>query len=345
MTDPGERRRPITLDDVAREAGVSRATASRSLNGSDRTVRTESKRLVEAAAARLGYVANAAAQATARGRSTTIAFIVNAIADDYFSPISVGVFHAADRADLMVTMVSTRDSVDRTASILATLRGQRPQLVILAGSRDQGREFSRVVEALKDHERDGGKVVLISQEGLPFDTVSVDNYTAAREMASTMIDLGHREFTILAGPDKALTSRDRTRGFRDELAAHDIVVRPEQVLHSDFGRDGGYRAASEFLRRRAATTAILSTNDAMAIGAIARLREAGLSLPDDVAITGFDDLVALRDVTPALTTVRLPWLEVGEKAIELGLDGYQGPHRQVTMAGHVIVRESTPRLV
>jgi len=335
----------VTLSDVAREAGVSSATASRALNGSTRNVRHDAKLRVEAAAARLGYVANAAAQATARGRSTTIAFIVNAISEDYFSPISVGVYRAADRADLMVTMVSTRESVDRAAQIVSNLRGQRPQLVIMAGGRNEERGFDKVISELQAHERDGGRVVVISQSGLPFDTVTVDNYGAARKMAAAMVDLGYGDFTIFAGPERALTPADRTRGFVDELASRGIEIGPDRIMHSDFGRDGGYRSAGEFLRRRSNTTAILSASDAMAIGALARLREAGLSLPGDMAISGFDDLVALRDVVPALTTLRLPWLEVGEKALELGLDDHRGAPRLITLDGHVVLRESTPRLV
>ncbi|NQX12677.1 LacI family DNA-binding transcriptional regulator [Microbacteriaceae bacterium VKM Ac-2855] len=342
--EPRSTASPATLDDVARAAGVSRATASRALNGSVRNVREELRGKVLAAARDLGYVANFSAQSIARGRSQSIALIVNSITEDYFSPIAVGVFRAAGQGESMITMVSTNESSARAARIASALRGQRPRLVIVAGSRHlTDPDYDRVVEELRSYEEEGGRVIAISQPGLPFDTLSIDNVGVGRLIVKRYLELGYREFTVFAGPEDAATPRDRAAGIVSALAEAGIEINGERVIHSAFTREGGYVAAGEYLRRHGPTEAIIATADAIALGAIARFREAGLQLPGDLAISGVDDLVALRDLTPALTTVRLPWNEVGEVALRLGLGEAAAQPRLLSFDGHVVVRESTPR--
>ncbi|GMA34813.1 LacI family DNA-binding transcriptional regulator [Demequina litorisediminis] len=134
MTD-STRTSPVTLHDVAREAGVSLATASRSLNGSTRNVKAANRERVLEAAQRLGYSANASAQAVARGTSTTVALLVGDISDPYFSSIAAGVVGAAEDNHLIVTMAETRRDPEREVELVRTLRGQRPRAIILAASR------------------------------------------------------------------------------------------------------------------------------------------------------------------------------------------------------------------
>ncbi|WP_432877584.1 LacI family DNA-binding transcriptional regulator [Kribbella sp. CA-245084] len=337
-----EPQRSATLDDVARAAGVSRSTASRVMNGSSRVVLEPTRRRVAAAASQLGYIANAAAQATARGRTETIAFLVNAVSDDYFSPIAVGVFRAAERVDALVTFASFNDNPAQATRIVSTLRGQRPQAIIIAGSRTvSNRDFDRLVAELEAFEREGGRVVTISQEGLPFDTVAIDNVAGGRQIARRAMELGYRRFAIFAGPRDALTARDRTHGMSAELAEHQLAPSAEWIFHSDFGRDGGYAAAGEYLRRSSGTDCILASSDAIAIGAMARFREAGVPIPEAVAISGFDDLAMLRDVHPALTTLHLPWDEVGEAALTLATRP-KASRQLIVLSGYPVVRESTP---
>ena len=155
---------PATLHDVAREAGVSLATASRSLNGSTRKVNEEYRKRVLAAAARLDYSPNLSAQAVARGTTTTVALLVADIADPYFSSIAAGVVAEADTARLIVTMAATERDHDRELELVRTLRGQRPRVMILAGSRPTTDPTEGALgEELRAYERSGGMVVLISR--------------------------------------------------------------------------------------------------------------------------------------------------------------------------------------
>ncbi|WP_017589852.1 LacI family DNA-binding transcriptional regulator [Nocardiopsis ganjiahuensis] len=338
--------RHVTLADVAREAGVSHATASRAVNGSVRNVRPEYRSRVLAAAERLGYVVNPAAQAMAGGRSDQIAMLVNGIHDDYFSPIASGVLRAAETADRMVTMVSSNNSVQQAVRVVSSLRAQRPRAIILAGGRSVTATAweERLVEELRAYECEGGRVVAISEEGLPFDTVALDNQRAGVDLVDALADLGYREFAVLAGPPEASTAHDRVLGFRAALERRGLELGEDRVLHCVFDRDGGYAAAGEYLRRHSPAQAVLAISDTVAVGAMARFREAGLSLPQDLAVAGIDDVPALRDVEPALTTVRLPWGEVGRIALDLASNPSEEGPRVVRRHGHVVLRRSTPPL-
>ncbi|GAB3462005.1 LacI family DNA-binding transcriptional regulator [Streptomonospora sediminis] len=339
---------PVTLEDVARRAGVSPATASRALNGSARKVRDEYRTRVHAAAVELGYTANTAAQAVARGRGEHLALLVNGINDDYFSPVAAGVLKAAEAADRMVTMVSSRNSAQQAAQIVSALRSQRPRAIILAGGRSVTSTVweRRLVEELAAFQAEGGRVVAISEEGMPFDTIALDNVAAGRDLAAAAAGLGYREVVVLGGPADARTAYDRVQGYLAGLAECGIEVPPSRVIHCGFDRDGGYSAAGECLRRRMGMELVLAISDTVAVGAIARFREAGMALPGDVAVAGIDDVTVLRDVTPALTTVRLPWPEAGRAALDLALrdtgTGTGTEPRRVRMSGHVVLRESTP---
>jgi len=305
-----------TLSDVAAAAGVSLATASRALNGSTRRVREDLKDRVLDAAKRLNYSANAQAQAMASGRSNVVGLLVHDIADPYFSSIAGGVMRAAEQHNLLVTLGSTARSAERELDYLAMLRGQRSRSVILAGSRVNDKEL---IEALRREVSAfgevGGHVVAISQHRLPVDTIVIENRAGARALAKELSGLGYRRFAVLAGPPELLTARDRVQGFSGGLA--DATGRLVATIEGTFTRDGGYAAMSELITKNTKVDCVFAVNDVMAVGAMAACRDHGITLPGDLAIAGFDDITTLRDVTPALTTVRLPLEQIGGMALDL----------------------------
>jgi LacI family transcriptional regulator len=338
--------RVVTLADVAHTAGVSVATASRVLHGSNtRRVRAALRAKVLEAAAELDYSPNAQAQAVARGRTDVVGFVVHDIADPYFSTIAAGAMRAADEHRLTVTLGSTMRSPARELQYLATLRAQRARAVILAGSRfsDRGHlaQLAREVESFR---RSGGRVALISQHRLDVDTVMPENRAGARSLARELLALGHRRFAILAGPTALLTARDRVAGFRDGLREQDVTVAREDVVHGAFTRDGGFEAAEELLARERDVTCVFAVNDVMAVGAMATFRAHGITVGEDLSVAGFDDISWLRDVTPPLTTVRMPLERMGTDAVRLVLDDAPPAPRVVRVHGEVVLRESTARL-
>jgi LacI family transcriptional regulator len=333
---------PVTLLDVATEAGVSLATASRAFNGSTRTVREDLRVRVAAAAAKLNYSANAQAQAMARGRTNVVGLLVHDIADPYFASLAAGVMRAAEKQDLLVTLGSTIRRPERELDYLAALRGQRGRAAILAGSRvDKPELMDALKKEIRAFESSGGRVVVIGQQRLPVDTVVIENRSGAKSLATELVALGYRHFAILAGPRTLLTARDRLHGFKESLSKAGLPA--PFVVHGDFTRDGGYQAMTEVLEAKQGVHAVFAVNDVMAVGAMAACRDRGLQLPMDMALAGFDDIATLRDVDPGLTTVRLPLEDVGAAALELVITADGPEPRLRRIKGEVIVRGSTPK--
>ncbi|WP_412538295.1 LacI family DNA-binding transcriptional regulator [Longispora sp. K20-0274] len=325
--------RQPTLNDVATAAGVSLATASRVLNGSDRKVSPALHARVLAAARALHYSANAQAQALARRSTALVGLLLHDIADPYFSGIASGVLSAAEPHNLRVVIGNTGADPDAAVAHLAALRGERARAAILVGSRTTDRAAERrLADGIDQFVAAGGRMVCVGQPGLPGDTVIPDNAGGAHALGVYLRD--HDRIAVVAGPDRLRTVRDRIAGFRAGLG------HPERTLvTAEFSRDGGYRAAAEI---PADTTAVFVTSDVMATGLCAGLRERGLRIPEDIAVAGFDDVPVVRDLFPALTTVRLPLAEMGARALELAL-AEDGPDRVVTVPTELVIRASTRR--
>jgi len=333
-----------TLADVAHEAGVSLATASRALNGGTRQVSKELRRAVLEAAERLQYTANVPAQAMARGRGNVVGLLVHDIVDPYFSSIASGVMRVAARHGLTVTIASTENHPEKELEYVTTLRGQRARAVILAGSRYEGDALQRdLTKELKAFEAADGQVVVIGQRKLPFDTVMLENRAGAADLAERLVLLGHRDFLVLAGPLGLMTSRDRVLGFRDGLTRQGIPLPENQVLRAEFTRDGGYAAMVQAIKN-GFRGCVFAVNDVMAVGAMAACRDRGLLVPTQIAIAGFDDIITLRDIRPSLSTVRVPIERMGEQALDFILDQRADSPRVKPITGEVVLRESTQPL-
>ncbi|MDQ0895157.1 LacI family DNA-binding transcriptional regulator [Agromyces ramosus] len=346
MTDDGiatSRNTPATLHDVAREAGVSLATASRSLNGSTRKVNEEYRKRVLEAARRLDYSPNLSAQAVARGTTTTVALLVADIADPYFSSIAAGVVAEADRERLIVTMAATERDPERELELVRTLRGQRPRVMILAGSRPMSDPTGGALgEELEAYERSGGRVVLISRNEFDFRTVIVENSAGAESLARELVGIGYRRFAVITGGEGLRTAADRVAGFRAGLAATGGTLDDDDIIRAAFTRDGGYDGMRELIERGLGEVELVfAANDVMAVGALSAIRDAGLEPGTDVAVAGFDDIPTVRDVTPALTTVRVPLEEIGCRALRLAL-GDEEAANEGAVRTEVVLRPSTP---
>jgi LacI family transcriptional regulator len=334
----------VTLQDVADRAGVSITTASRVVNDGSRRVGAHLARRVHQAVGELGYTANLQARAVATGRSSMVGVVVHDIADPYFSSIAAGLIEAAGARQLLVCLSAAPASEAAEREYVALMHAQRARAVILIGSRtDDAAARAALGGQIAAFTRQGGRAVCVGQPLLGVDTIVPQNAAGADALARALVALGHRRFAVLAGPRGLLTGQDRVGGFRDGLAAWSIGLRPADVIHGAFTRDGGYEAMSSVLAAGGPLPdCVFAVNDVMAVGALARLRAAGIAVPGDVAVAGFDDILTLRDVTPPLTTVRLPLKQMGEMAASLVLaDGEPGRPRVVPVPGEVIMREST----
>jgi LacI family transcriptional regulator len=334
----------VTLQDVADRAGVSLTTASRVVNDGSRRVGRSLADRVNRAVAELGYTANLQARAVATGQSTMIGVVVHDIADPYFSSIASGLIEAADARRLLLCMSSTPATEEAERQYVALMRAQRARAVVLVGSRSDDPAARNALRAeISAFTRSGGRAVCVGQDLLGVDTIMPENVAGADALARALAALGHRTFAVLAGPRGLLTARDRLDGFRAGLRAWSVALNPAVVVHGALTRDGGYEAMSTIL---AAGTplpdCVFAVTDVMAVGALARLRAAGIEVPAGIALAGFDDIPTLRDVYPPLTTVRLPLKRMGEMAAGLVLsDAVPDLPRVVPVPGEVILRDST----
>lgn len=326
-----------TLTEVARLAGVSPATASRVLNGSDRKPGPGVSERVRQAAEELGYIPNAQAQALAKSSSGLIGLIVHDIADPYFSAIARGVQSVAKTQNKMVLLATTGGTPADEKEAVAAFAARRADAIVIAGSRSSRPEDQKanteLAAELDRYCRNGGHVGIVGQaivgagrsEG--YHLVELPNEELAFELAGGLAELHTGEFVIVGGPEGLVTSDDRIRGFQKGLA--DAGRPPAEVVNTSFNRAGGYEAGQQLAERIRSSQAseeskeveqkksrlcIFAANDVMAIGVVAALREEGLRIPRDALIAGFDDIETLRDFRPALSTVRLPLEEIGRLA-------------------------------
>ena len=337
----------VTLQDVADRAGVSLTTASRVLSNSPRRVGRQLAGRVHKAVAELGYTANLQARAVATGQSSMVGVVVHDIADPYFSSIAAGLMDVAHPLQLLVCLSSTTEHEAGEREYVALMRAQRARAVIIIGSRSGDQAMLTALRAeITAFTRSGGRVACVGQDLLGIDTILPQNAAGAEALARALVVQGHRRFAVLAGPAGLLTAEDRLAGFLAGLAAWQVGVDPRLIVHGAFTRDGGYEAMSTVLAMSSERPdCVFAVNDVMAVGALARARAAGLSVPGDIGLAGFDDITTLRDVYPPLTTVRLPLAQMGEMAARLVLANASADQATVIpVPGEVILRDSTFRL-
>lgn len=318
-----------TLKDVARDAGVSIASASHALNGT-KPVSDELRRRVEAAADRIGYVPHAQARSLRTGRSRTIGVLLPDLGNPFFPALLQAVCAAANDAGYGTLVADAGDSG----------RGERDALDLLAAQRVDG-----VVWAPRDVPGPPPDLptVTVDRTAERCDGVASDHRGSGRLLARHLRSAGRRRPVVLHGPSSVPSARERSEGFRE-------VWDGEVALEAEVPFD--HRLPDEV--REALTAgglafdAVACANDAIALGVLRLLHGSGRRVPEDVAVVGVDDIAFAELAEPALTTVRQPLAELGREAVRLlieRIDGREGPPRRVTLPVQLMVRGSSPELV
>lgn len=333
----------VTLETVARQAGVSLATASRVLSNGQRVVNAELRDRVLLAASELRYIPNVHAQALAGASPHTVGVILHDVTDPYFAGIAGGIMRVAHDHGLLVMMASTFRDPEREVAYVSALHAQRARAILLIGSGFEDRSYLRRMTAeLRAYQNTGGRVACVSNHSrLPADVVAPNNAQGAADLADTLLDMGHTRFAVVTGPSVLTTVKDRLSGFSGRLNDAGVALPETHRVSGDFTRDGGYAAMTELLGRGLDITAVFVLNDAMAIGALSACRDTGVRVPDDLSLAGFDDIPIVRDLDPPLTTVHLPLSQLGAEAMALALDKPAARRRTRRISGEVIVRAST----
>ncbi|MDN5899433.1 MAG: LacI family transcriptional regulator [Brachybacterium sp.] len=316
----------VRLSDVAQDAGVSLATASRVLNGSSRIPGKAVAEKVQASAAKLGYVPNAQAQALARSRSGLIGLVVHDIADPYFATIAREVQQQVFASQSQVLLTQTDREIETEIRALRSLIAQQVDALVLVGSHRYGTESDAALRTLLEgFARHGGRVVGMGQSLGVGRTIVPDNAAAAHELATALIVEGHRRFAVVQGIAGIPSAADRTGGFVAALT--EAGIEPELSVEAELTRAGGYRLATRIQDHLAAAPAaedlplcVFAPADVMALGALGELRRHGIEVPGQVAVAGFGGVPDAADANPTLTTIALPLQDMARQAVEWVLE-------------------------
>lgn len=334
---------PAALADVAKRARVSLSTASRALNpDSTHPVNDATRARVAAVAAVLEYQANPNARNLRTPRLSTVAVLVHDIADPYFAEVVRGVTGAASHAGLMTVVCSSERDPSTELRYIDMLRRGRVTAVLFAGGGLDDGDYQREVN---DHARAivayGGAVVALAPRAERWPAEVADNRDGAIRAARYLVGLGHRKVAIIGGPQHLRTSQERMAGYLTVLK--EAGIEPV-VVSGDFTQAGGQAAARQLLGT--AVSAVLACNDLTALGAMEEFRRAGVAVPDEVSVVGFDDIPGLDYIHPALTTVRVPMARIGAAGVARAmaiLEGKSSDRRVHVQAVSMVERNSTAR--
>ena len=328
----------VTIREVAREAGVSVATVSRVLNGTGQASEDTSARIREVAA-RLRYAPNEAARALIKSRTHTLGVLLPDLHGEFFSEVIRGIDQRARQTGFHLLVSSFHADPREMEAALNAMRGRVDGLILMSPDVD-----TRAL--LRDVASDLRTVLLNTPpgDGDPNDSVSVDNVGGARAMVKHLLSLGHRRIAMIKGEERNHDARERLRGYRLALRGAREEMSPELEVAGDFTESAGYAAAEHLLALRKRPRAIFAANDAMAVGAMSALRDAGIRVPEDIALAGFDDVPMARYLTPPLSSVHVAIDELGRRATELALEsverkGATRPRREV-LRTTLVVRSS-----
>lgn len=326
--------RQASLADVAGLAGVSHMTVSRVVNETG-PVRAETRARVLAAIQELDYRPNSAARTLATGRSGTLGVV--ALDSTLYGPASTlyGIENAAREAGYAITISSvSRPRRSSIADAVENLLRQAVEgIVVIAPHVSAG-------QALEHAPHDVPLVAVGGGENAPVPVISVDQYDGACRATEHLLSLGHKTVWHVAGPSDWLEARDRERGWRETLERHDIPV-PE-VIRGDWSSRSGYEAGRTLAAERG-LSAVFLANDHMALGLLRAFTEAGIAVPKDAHVVGFDDVPESAYFSPPLTTVRQDFIEVGRRTFDLLTARMEGGEQRVRhlVTPELLVRAST----
>ncbi|ALD62971.1 LacI family DNA-binding transcriptional regulator [Glutamicibacter soli] len=293
------RKQQPTLELVAERAGVSRATVSRVVNGSEK-VKPEAMRAVEQAIRELNYVPNRAARSLAQGRTNAIALVVpentaKFFADPYFAKVVQGAAqYLADTEFMLSLLLSTESDPGKTTRYL---RGGNVDGALVLSHHSADRSYADL----------GGQLPLVfggrtmSTDQNEIYVVDIDNIAAAKQATNVIIDRGRRRIATIAGPQDMGASLDRLTGFTQALA--ESGLEPAAVLEGDFTPDSGHHLMSQLIESGADIDGLFVASAQMAFGALQAMAGAGLNIPQDVSVTTVDDDAFARNAVPPLTTI------------------------------------------
>lgn len=340
MSPPATMRKRPTMEDIAREANVSKATVSRVLAGIEAHCTAETAARVRDCAKRLGYVPNSVAASLRSQQSHTVGLILADVSNPFFGAVAKGVEERLSRTGYSVLFGNSNNSLESEEALVRTLVEKRVDGLIVAPSASTGAHLEAVAAS-------GIKVVLVDSDipEIDLDCVSIDNHMAARKAVRHLLELGHERIAIVTGPLDAVFDRQRLEGYRATLERAGIAFDEVLVLKSDLTMSGGVTAVEAFLTLDPRPTALFVANNMMTLGVITALSRAGVRVPEEVSLVGFDDQDWYAVFRTPLTAVSNPAHEIGTLAADRLLNalGQSEPAsvQRVFLNCDLVIRDST----
>ncbi|WP_082441944.1 LacI family DNA-binding transcriptional regulator [Sphingomonas sp. Leaf33] len=331
------KRATATIRDVAREAEVSVASASRALNG-HANVTTKTRDRVVAAAEKLAYVPHLGARSLTMARTNTIGVVLPDLFGEFFSEVIRGIDRGAHADGLQLLLSNMHGDAGQTTQAIRAMRGRVDGLLVMSPGVDAAFLSANLPVGLP-------AVVLGSPfEGEAHGSITIDNDGGARAMVAHLAGCGYRRIAMISGPAGNGDSQGRCVGFRAAVAEL-LGDRDPVILPGDFTEEAGHAAGAAILRDRRGIDAVFAANDMMAVGCLAALSAGGIVVPDQIAVTGFDDIPVARHVHPPLTTMRVHIADMGTRAYDMlkaliADPQAPGPPPQ-TVEPTLVVRQST----
>jgi len=334
---------PITIKDIAKITGVSHATVSRALHGSS-LISLETRDRIRQVALDLDYKPSAAARSLKTNRTKVLGVIVNTLADPFFSEILYGIEDTAQDGGYSLFIAASQHDPNRERKIVQAMMEQRTDGVIICSSSFGAEQGSQLLSY-------GFPIVVVNHQAAGSFHYSIyhDDIDGSRQITRHLIQMGHRRIAYLGNSSSGRTTLDRLAGFRTEMELAGIPIQEDYLVQVPGGEPQmGFDSVKSFLRLQVPPTAVVCFNDMLAIGVLKGCSTAGIKVPEEMSVTGFDNITYSAFTCPSLTTFDQPKRSIGREAAQLLLDLLKedGSHPPETprikvLKGVLLVRDST----
>ncbi|RKD29475.1 LacI family DNA-binding transcriptional regulator [Thermohalobacter berrensis] len=308
----------VTIDDIAKAAGVSSATVSRVLNNSG-YVKDETREKVLKAIKELNYTPSAIARSLSKKKTNTIGVVVPEINNPFFGEIIKGISEVADEHNFNLILCNTDEDIKKELRALKLLKEQRIEGILITPTStdsDYSSEYLWTIENL------GIPVVLIDGhvKYSNFNGVFVDHIKGAYDAVKTLIDEGHEKIAIITGRMNSRPARERLAGYKKALKLHNIPIKEEYIFYGDYTHEKAYEITKKILEMKDRPTAIFVSSNMMVLGCIKAFSENNIEIPKDMAIIGFDKVEVLNIIGMNISFINGPTIEMGKIAMKMLID-------------------------
>jgi LacI family transcriptional regulator len=327
----------VTREDVAKRAGVSVAVVSYVVNNGPRPVAVATRAKVEQAIAELGYYPNELARSLRLQQSSTIGLLIPNVTNPVYAEIARSMEGVCIGEGYLVLLCNSGRDPLQEQKCVHLLRAKQVDGVVMIPNQEPW-------ELIRPLQQAGIPIVVLEHDLAGVPCIALDDLQGGRLGAQHLLSLGHRRIGFIKRTPSSATSAQRSVGYRQALEAAGIPFDPALVVESEAGQAGGYQAMQQLLALPEPPTAVFTHNDVLASGVMHAIRQAGLSIPGDISVVGYDDIVSSAYLVPPLTTVKFPKEEMGRRAAEIILQLAQ--HQQLSvqtiiLPAELVVRAST----